>query len=76
VTQTGARVTPSDFLSYRAVHDFKAPCCLCAIARGDYTESAVYLAPQGPYVGEYVAGCALERCGYIGKFNFSHLKKT
>lgn len=68
-TQTGAPVTPSDFLSYHAVPDFKAPCCLCAIVRGDYTESAMYLAPHGPYAGEYVAGCASEHCGYIGKFN-------
>jgi hypothetical protein len=32
-----------------------------------YTESAVYIAVTGPYFGEYVASCALNRCGYSGK---------
>jgi hypothetical protein len=62
------RVPPSDFTNYRTVREFKGPCCLCAsdAAADSYTESAVYLALSGPYDGEYVAGCASDRCGYFG----------
>lgn len=60
-------IHPSQFINYRAVHEFRGPCCLCASDGGDsYTESAVYLALSGQYDGEYVAGCASDRCGYFG----------
>lgn len=61
------RVTPSDFPAYRTAHEFKVPCCLCAISAGDYTECAIYLAVKGKYAGEYVCGCAFDSCGYLGK---------
>ena len=68
ITQTGERVPPSDFDGYRVNYDFRAPCCLCAndAVGGRYTESAVFLALDGKYTGEYVAGCASDTCGYIG----------
>lgn len=31
------------------------------------TESAIYIAPNGNYSGEYVVGCASDRCGYLSK---------
>jgi hypothetical protein len=30
-------------------------------------ESAMYVATIGPLAGQYVAGCAKEKCGYLGK---------
>lgn len=70
VSQEGERVTPTDLLNHRANHDFRAPCCLCAdvssIHAAGYTESDIYIADNGPYSGEYVAGCASKSCGYLG----------
>jgi hypothetical protein len=69
ITDAGARVPPPDLLNHRTNHDFRLPGCLCA-SNGNgfgFTESALYLAKVGkPYAGEYVAGCALDRCGYLG----------
>jgi len=69
VSQEGERVTPTDLLNHRANHDFRAPCCLCAdvssIHAAGYTESDIYIADNGPYSGEYVAGCASKSCGYL-----------
>ncbi|KIM74573.1 hypothetical protein PILCRDRAFT_92530 [Piloderma croceum F 1598] len=67
VTQNGVRVTPTDLLAHRHVHDFKTPCCLCACddAAPDYIETAIYRITRGPYTGKYVATCALDRCGYF-----------
>jgi|SRR5258708_7860352 hypothetical protein len=76
VTPEGARVTPSDFNSYRNNHDFRAPCCLCAsdAPENGYTECAIYIPLEGQYKGEYVAGCAFNRCGYLGEHRiWTHL---
>jgi hypothetical protein len=46
------------------------PCCLCPLVgrdRPDFTEAAIYRATQGQPLGEYVAGCARNACGYFGK---------
>lgn len=60
-------VPPSDFDIYRANHDFQAPCCLCAIDTvNTYTKCAIFVDMKGLYAGEYVAGCAYDRCGYLG----------
>jgi hypothetical protein len=64
--QSGVRVPPSDLTEHRATHWFKGPCCLCAYGSVTYTECAIDQAIGGKYSGEYVAFCALERCGYIG----------
>ena len=70
VTEAGTRVVPSNLLHYRINHEFQTPCCLCACnANGavpTFTESAIYVAIDGAYSGEYVAGCALNSCGYLG----------
>lgn len=69
-SQEGKPVEPADLLNYRANHEFRAPCCLCASISNphtaDYTESAIYIADNGPYWAEYVAGCASNSCGYLG----------
>jgi hypothetical protein len=67
VAQTGARVTPSDLAEYREAHSFRAPCCLCACSNPGnvYTETAIYISTDGPYSGEFVAGCASDSCGYL-----------
>jgi hypothetical protein len=54
------------------------PCCLCPLAYGqepDFVEAAIYMVPAGPLSGEYVAGCARDRCGYFGK-RFGWLKEN
>jgi hypothetical protein len=71
--ETGERITPSELESHRRTHDFRAPCCLCALEQGsDYTESRIGLVNiplkgRGAFLnGEYVAECAMGRCGYFG----------
>jgi hypothetical protein len=32
-----------------------------------YIEAAIFLSTSGHHSGEYIASCAQERCGYIGK---------
>jgi hypothetical protein len=34
---------------------------------GGYTESAIFRSANGEFIGEYVAACAADRCGYFGK---------
>jgi hypothetical protein len=34
----------------------------------DFLEAAIYPVPVGPLAGTYVASCARDRCGYMGKF--------
>jgi hypothetical protein len=69
VNGAGERVTPTGLQEFRKSHEFRAPCCLCACQAigGGYTESAVYIAEEGPNFGKYVAGCASRQCGYLGK---------
>jgi hypothetical protein len=64
------RVFPSDLLHHRVAYDFRAPYCLCACNFGSvtFTESIIYVAVQGDYAGEYVAGCATNSCGYLSRF--------
>ncbi|KAH6869708.1 hypothetical protein BKA70DRAFT_1451785 [Coprinopsis sp. MPI-PUGE-AT-0042] len=72
--ETGERVTPSDLEGHRRTHHFMAPCCLCVITLEElYVEAkiglvAVAMASGSPRIevnGEYVAQCALNRCGYF-----------
>jgi hypothetical protein len=32
----------------------------------DYVETVVFVASQGECIGEYVAACATNECGYFG----------
>jgi hypothetical protein len=74
--ETGERVTPSDLTAYRISHDFTGPCCLCAhdTAMPQYVESAIYMAFDGPFFGEYVASCATNKCSYLGERDLHHCK--
>ena len=67
--ERGERVVPSDLDSHRLSHRFRAPCCLCPMDSeydNTFVEAAIYAAPTGRYVGEYVAQCAERECGYLG----------
>jgi hypothetical protein len=77
VTEEGERVTPSDLLDYRNTHRFRTPSCFCGCKTGyaTYTESAIYIARDGPYAGEYVTGCVSDSCGYLSKSD-SYLNVT
>ena len=72
----GERIQPADLIYYRSTYDYRVPCCLCAIDGSDdenYTETNVFIQANGTYSGEYVAACALNRCGYLGMSQ--HLRK-
>jgi hypothetical protein len=46
------------------------PCCLCPLVDQngpDFVEAAIYVVSTGALSGEYVASCALEKCGYFGR---------
>jgi hypothetical protein len=74
-SETGERVTPSDWDTFRQTHKFKAPSCLCAfVDKRKYTESRVGIVEMttqdidrnySTLKGEYVAVCAEQRCGYL-----------
>ncbi|KAH6872106.1 hypothetical protein BKA70DRAFT_1449073 [Coprinopsis sp. MPI-PUGE-AT-0042] len=70
--ETGERIAPSELEDHRRTHHFMAPCCLCAISTDEgYVESKIGLVLVAPGAnkpevnGEYVAQCALNRCGYF-----------
>ncbi|KAH6890792.1 hypothetical protein BKA70DRAFT_1441694 [Coprinopsis sp. MPI-PUGE-AT-0042] len=70
--ETGERIPPSELESHRQTHHFLAPCCLCAIELNEtYVESRIglVLVPSGAHGsfmnGEYIAECALRKCGYF-----------
>ncbi|KAH6871598.1 hypothetical protein BKA70DRAFT_1451077 [Coprinopsis sp. MPI-PUGE-AT-0042] len=72
--ETGERIAPSELEDHRRTHHFTAPCCLCAISMHEgYTESKIGLVLVAPgetrtdVNGEYVAQCALNKCGYFSK---------
>lgn len=70
----GGRLTPDQLLAYRQTHAFQAPCCLCASLDPNhrYTETTIVVKKNGEFVGEYVAECALNACGYLGMSEFFH----
>ncbi|KAH6868957.1 hypothetical protein BKA70DRAFT_1452312 [Coprinopsis sp. MPI-PUGE-AT-0042] len=70
--ETGERIVPSELEDHRRTHHFMAPCCLCALSIHEgYVESKIGLVLVAPGVkrpevnGEYVAQCALNKCGYF-----------
>jgi hypothetical protein len=55
---------------YRMSHRMLRPCCLCPeidATKPDFVESAIYVASNGDWEGQYVATCAKDLCGYYGK---------
>jgi hypothetical protein len=65
------RITPEELAELRRRYGYKAPCCLCASATGEYIESAFYMATEGPYFGEYVAACTSNHCGYLSESTYT-----
>ncbi|KAG1851798.1 hypothetical protein C8R48DRAFT_676384 [Suillus tomentosus] len=63
-TRFGHKIHPSRFAAYREVHNFRYPCCLCAMG-GRYVESSIFQRTRGVYQGQYVAECATSTCGYM-----------
>ncbi|KAH6891577.1 hypothetical protein BKA70DRAFT_1234167 [Coprinopsis sp. MPI-PUGE-AT-0042] len=83
--ETGERITPSDLEGHRRTHYFMAPCCLCAISREEaYVEAKIGLvvvpvasgSARLEVNGEYVAQCALNRCGYFVPLERFYARKT
>jgi hypothetical protein len=67
INDNGDRVTPSDLESHRLSHEVLAPCCLCPLRpeEGPFVEAAIFTPVRGRFLGEYVAACAKNKCGYI-----------
>ncbi|KAH6899087.1 hypothetical protein BKA70DRAFT_1437579 [Coprinopsis sp. MPI-PUGE-AT-0042] len=70
--ESGERIPPSELEDHRRTHHFTAPCCLCAISLDEaHVEARIGLAVVAPgnrgadLCREYVAQCALNRCGYF-----------
>jgi hypothetical protein len=68
IGETGDRIHPSDLSVFRTTHQFQLPCCLCSCSLPDPTcvEAAVYVDGACQLRGQYVIGCATDRCGYLG----------
>jgi hypothetical protein len=43
------------------------------VTKPNVVEAAIYIASQGEQVGQYVASCAKEECGYFGQYEFYKL---
>jgi len=57
---------------HRISHRMLGPCCLCPMmdeSNPDFVEAAIYKASNGDQMGEYIAACAKDKCGYVGKPN-------
>jgi len=67
---THARIHPSDLNEYCTMHQMFGPCCFCPLVDvngPDFVESEICMVgPGSSFVGEYVAMCKLQRCGYFG----------
>ncbi|KAG2056122.1 hypothetical protein BDR06DRAFT_970255 [Suillus hirtellus] len=70
VNDNRAHVVPSDLAAYRKSHQFQGPHCLCAFIDdhnpNDPREAAIVMSKRGLHTGEYIARCALSKCGYVG----------
>ena len=75
-TANEERVTPDKLSAHRLTHMFLGPSCLCAfLDASNHKEAVMGLAQivmdpeskhRGEYLGQYVAMCAEQRCGYFG----------
>lgn len=65
VNDAGERVPPENLSDHRQTHNFQLPCCFCAVTTTAYTEMSIFVAIDGDFAGEYVAGCQNDRCGYL-----------
>ena len=65
-----SHITPSQLWSHRISHRMLGPCCFCPLAdpyAPGFVESAIYRRTESPYMGEWVATCARNKCGYFGE---------
>lgn len=71
LTEKGVIIACYRLQDYRLVMNFKFPCCLCASEEIgiEYSECAIYNPREGQYANIWVAGCATDRCGFIGPSN-------
>lgn len=72
-TEETFRVRPCDLRKHRKSHSMLGPCCLCPLMdehKPDFVEAAIFVATEGPLIGEYIAACAKGSCSYIGEFKF------
>jgi hypothetical protein len=78
VTERGERIPPSDLLEHRRTHVFSTPTCLCGsqLVEPKDTETAIYIARSGEFAGQYVAGCASDSCGYLGKLMLQSYRRV
>jgi len=71
------RVVPSELRDHRLSHRFLGPCCLCPLfAQNDravFVEAAILIETSGPFSGRYIAKCAEEKCGYLGRSLYSKI---
>jgi len=70
--RNGALLKPSDLNIHRDSHVFFGPCCLCPLVENDarnIVEAMMVMDnPKNRPVGEYVAKCARQKCGYFGQW--------
>ena len=69
-TTMEARIHPSALNDHRISHRMLGPCCLCPMldaSAPDFVEAVIDMDPSGKHAGQYVAACAKDRCGYLGK---------
>ncbi|KAJ3523299.1 hypothetical protein NMY22_g11501 [Coprinellus aureogranulatus] len=80
----GIPVRPNDLDKHRHTHYFKGPTCPCSFKNGpsSFTEAKIGLAQtvmqpaNAQCLGQYVAVCALQHCGYLVRLEryFGHPK--
>ncbi|KIM75849.1 hypothetical protein PILCRDRAFT_13225 [Piloderma croceum F 1598] len=64
----GSRLGPSQIQDHRETHDMLGPGCICPMvypSGPNFVEAAIFMLTDGPLVGQYVAGCARNKCGYL-----------
>lgn len=67
--QSGDRVTPAELLGYCRTESISGPCCFCPLTdptKPALVEAHFLLTHEGSHVGEYIAKCAEDLCGYFG----------
>ncbi|KAG6906366.1 hypothetical protein DXG01_014297 [Tephrocybe rancida] len=63
VRSEGIRVTPTELEEGYHAHLFRLPSCFCQNTSGS-TESRVFISQSWEHFGEYMVGCAKQKCKY------------
>ena len=69
-SSAGLRLGPSQIQEHRKTNTMLGPGCLCPLmdlGGPAFVEAAIYMVRKGPLAGQYIASCARDVCGYIGK---------